>query len=83
MNREDATRDKEKTGNLLNIDQQILKDRIARKKNVTILWIKYKKANNMVSQFWIVDCEKCTSYLAKPWKTGKWSKQQEEKYLQR
>ena len=49
MNREDATRDKEKTGNLLNIDQQILQDRIARKKNVAMVWINDKKANNLVS----------------------------------
>ena len=40
------------TGDLLNIDQHILKESKARRKNVVMAWIDYKTAYDMVSQSW-------------------------------
>ena len=46
------------TGDLLYIDQNILKERKTRRKNLAMSWIENKKAYDMVSQSWIIDCVK-------------------------
>ena len=45
-------------GNQMYIDQHILKDCKTRRKNVVMLWINTRKANNMVLQSWITECLK-------------------------
>ena len=46
------------TGDLLDIDQHILKEGKARRKNVTMAWIDYKKASDIVQQTQIIECLK-------------------------
>ena len=46
------------TGELLCTDQHILNDSKTRRKNLTMAWIDYKKANDMVPQSWIINCLK-------------------------
>ena len=43
-----------RTGDLLYKDQYILKVSKTRRKNLPIAWIDYKKADDMVSQRWII-----------------------------
>ena len=44
------------TGELLYIDQHILKDSKTKRKNVAVAGIDNKKAYNMVLQSWIIYC---------------------------
>ena len=46
------------TAELLYIDQHILIESKTRRKNLTMAWIDYKKAYNMVTQSWIINCLK-------------------------
>ena len=46
------------TEKLLYIDQPILNENKTRRKNLSMAWIDYKKAYNMVSQSWILYCRK-------------------------
>ena len=46
------------TAELLDIDQYILNKSKNRRKNLTMTWIDYKKAYDMVSQSWIINCLK-------------------------
>ena len=46
------------TGELLYIDQHILNESKKRRKNLAMAWIDYKKACDMVSQSWIINCFK-------------------------
>ena len=46
------------TGELLYIDQYILKQSKMRQKNLAMAWIDYKKAYDMVPQSQIIDCLK-------------------------
>ena len=46
------------TGELLYIDQHILKDIKTRRSNLAMAWIDSKKAYDMVPQRWITDCLK-------------------------
>ena len=46
------------TAELLYIDQHILNESKNRRKNLTMAWIDYKKAYDMVSQSWIINCLK-------------------------
>ena len=41
-------------------DQHNIKESKTKRKNVAMTWIDYKKVYDMVSQRWIVDCQKCT-----------------------
>ena len=43
------------TGELLYVDQNILKDNKTRRKHPAMAWIDYKQAYDMVSQSWIID----------------------------
>ena len=36
-----------------------------RRKNLAMAWIDYKKAYDIVSQSWIINCLKCTKYQTK------------------
>ena len=45
-----------RTGDLLLIDKMILRKVRMRKKNLAVKWIDYKKAYDMVSHSWIVEC---------------------------
>ena len=44
------------TAELLYIDQHILNESKTRRKNLTMAWIDYKKAYDMVPQSWIIHC---------------------------
>ena len=44
------------TGDLLFIDKMILWEVRVRKKSLAVAWTDYKKAYNMVSYSWIVEC---------------------------
>ena len=46
------------TTELLYIDQHILNESKTRRKKLAMAWIDYKKAYDMVSQSWIIDCLK-------------------------
>ena len=46
------------TAELLYIDQLILNESKTRRKNITMAWIDYKKAYDMVPQSWIIQCLK-------------------------
>ena len=46
------------TAEFLYIDQHILNGSKARRKNLAIAWIDYKKAHDMVPQSWIINCLK-------------------------
>ena len=46
------------TGDLLYLDQHILEETKARRKNVAMAWIDNKMANGMDPKSWIVDCRK-------------------------
>ena len=46
------------TAELLYIDQHILNESKSRWKNLTMAWIDYKKAYDMVPQSWIINCLK-------------------------
>ena len=48
------------TGELLYIDQHILKESQMRWKNLAMVWIDYNIASDMVRQTWIIDGQKCT-----------------------
>ena len=52
-------------GDLQYIDQHILNESKARRENVATVSINKKKADDIVPQSWIVDCQKCTRYLTK------------------
>ena len=54
-NKKDAER-KRGIGDLLYIDQHILKESKRRRKNVAVAWIDYKKTYDMVPQSWIINC---------------------------
>ena len=43
------------TDNLICIDQHTLKESKARRKNIAMIWIDFKKAYDIIPQFWIVD----------------------------
>ena len=40
------------------INQHILNETKTRRKNVAMVWIDYKKANEMILQTWITECQK-------------------------
>ena len=44
------------TGELLYIDQHILKESKARWKNLAMAWIDYRKAHDMIFQSWMIHC---------------------------
>ena len=80
--------DKETRGacDLMYTDQHILKESKARLKNEALTWIDYKKANDILPQFWIVDCrkvykicDKVIEFITEDIKTGKWNRPQVEK----
>ena len=45
-----------RTNNLLFIDQMIIKEVKIRKRNLSMAWIDYNKAYDMVPHSWIIDC---------------------------
>ena len=45
-----------RTNDLLYIDRAVIREVKSRKKNLTIAWIDYKKAYDMVSHSWIKEC---------------------------
>ena len=51
------------TGELLYIDQYILKEIKTRRKNLGMAWIDNKKAYDMVPQSWIINCLKMFKIL--------------------
>ena len=44
------------TNYLLNIDRAVIKEVKSTNKNLTMAWINYKKAYDMVPHLWIVEC---------------------------
>ena len=44
------------TNDLLYIDRAVIKEVKSRNKNLAMAWIDYKKAYDMVSQSWIIEC---------------------------
>ena len=47
-----------RTAELLYVDQHILNESKTRRKNLTMAWIDYKKAYDMIPQSWIINCLK-------------------------
>ena len=41
---------------MLYINQHVLKESKTMRKNVAMAWIVYKKAHDMATQYWIIDC---------------------------
>ena len=64
------------SGNLLHIDQHILKESKTKRKNKAIAMIDHKKAYDMVPWSWIINCLKmykvADNVKRKPRKTGNW-----------
>ena len=44
------------TDNLLHIDGTVIKEVKSRNKNLAMAWVDYKKAYDMVSHSWIIQC---------------------------
>ena len=44
------------TNDLLYIDRAVIKEVKSRKKNLSMVWIHYKKAYDMVPHLWIIEC---------------------------
>ena len=64
------------TGELLYIDQRILSESKARRKNLAMAWIDNKKAYDMIPQSWIINClkmskisDKVINFIEKTMKT--------------